>query len=44
MATGYNAIFNLPIHTEIALWLLMAAAGITVIQRMIIVRRQAVSP
>jgi CDP-diacylglycerol--glycerol-3-phosphate 3-phosphatidyltransferase/CDP-diacylglycerol--inositol 3-phosphatidyltransferase len=44
VATGFNAIFNLPILTEVALWLLMAAAGITVIQRMIVVRRQAVTP
>lgn len=41
VATGFNAIFNLPILTEIALWLLMAAAGITVIQRMLVVRQQA---
>ena len=43
VATGFNAIFNLPILTEIALWLLAAASGITVIQRMIVVRRQAFS-
>ncbi len=43
VATGFNAIFNLPILTEIALWLLAAASGITVIQRMIVVRRQALS-
>jgi len=41
VATGFNAIFNLPILTEVALWLLAAASGITVIQRMIVVRRQA---
>lgn len=43
-ATGFNAIFDLPILTEIALWLLAAASAITVIQRMIVVRKQAVSP
>jgi len=43
VATGFNAIFNLPILTELALWLLAAASGITVIQRMIVVRRQALS-
>jgi CDP-diacylglycerol--glycerol-3-phosphate 3-phosphatidyltransferase/CDP-diacylglycerol--inositol 3-phosphatidyltransferase len=44
VATGFNAIFNLPILTEVALWLLAAASGITVIQRMIVVRRQATTP
>lgn len=44
VATGFNAIFNLPILTELALWLLLVAAGITVIQRMIVVRRQALNP
>ena len=44
VATGFNAIFNLPILTEVALWLLAAASGITVIQRMIVVRRQAATP
>ena len=43
VATGFNAIFDLPILTEIALWLLAAASGITVIQRMIVVRRQALN-
>jgi len=43
VATGFNAIFNLPILTEVALWLLAAASGITVIQRMIVVRKQALS-
>ncbi|HUS20850.1 MAG TPA: CDP-alcohol phosphatidyltransferase family protein [Aeromicrobium sp.] len=43
VATGFNAIFSLPILTEVALWLLAAASGITVVQRMIVVRRQAKS-
>jgi CDP-diacylglycerol--glycerol-3-phosphate 3-phosphatidyltransferase len=41
VATGFNGIFGLPILTELALWLLAAASGITVIQRMIVVRHQA---
>lgn len=41
VATGFNGIFGLPILTELALWLLAAASGITVIQRMIVVRQQA---
>jgi len=43
VATGFNGIFGLPILTELALWLLVAASGITVIQRTIVVRRQAKS-
>ena len=43
VATGFNGIFGLPILTELALWLLAAASGITVIQRMIVVRKQAKS-
>ena len=43
VATGFNGIFGLPILTELALWLLAAASGITVIQRMIVVRQQAKS-
>jgi len=41
VATGFNGIFGLPILTELALWLLAAASGITVIQRMIVVRQQS---
>ena len=41
VATGFNGIFGLPILTELALWLLAAASGITVIQRIIVVRQQA---
>lgn len=40
VATGFNGIFGLPILTELALWLLAAASGITVIQRVIVVRQQ----
>ncbi len=43
VATGFNGIFGLPILTELALWLLAVASGITVIQRMIVVRQQAKS-
>jgi CDP-diacylglycerol--glycerol-3-phosphate 3-phosphatidyltransferase len=39
--TGFNGIFGLPILTEITLWALLAASGITVVQRMIVVRQQA---
>lgn len=41
VATGFNGIFGLPILTELALWLLAAASGITVIQRVIVVRQQS---
>lgn len=41
VATGFNGIFGLPILTELALWLLAVASGITVIQRMIVVRQQS---
>lgn len=43
VATGLNGIFGLPILTELALWLLMAAAGITVIQRIVVVRKQSLA-
>jgi len=43
VATGFNGIFGLPILTELALWLLVGASGITVIQRVIVVRQQAKS-
>jgi CDP-diacylglycerol--glycerol-3-phosphate 3-phosphatidyltransferase/CDP-diacylglycerol--inositol 3-phosphatidyltransferase len=43
VATAFNGIFGLPILTELALWFLAAASGITVIQRMIVVRKQATS-
>jgi CDP-diacylglycerol--glycerol-3-phosphate 3-phosphatidyltransferase/CDP-diacylglycerol--inositol 3-phosphatidyltransferase len=43
VATGFNGIFGLPVLTEVALWFLAAASGITVIQRMIVVRQQAES-
>ncbi|MFL6090582.1 MAG: phosphatidylinositol phosphate synthase [Aeromicrobium sp.] len=42
VATGFNGIFGLPILTELALWLLVVAAGITVIQRILVVRKQAI--
>ncbi|MDQ3158469.1 MAG: CDP-alcohol phosphatidyltransferase family protein [Actinomycetota bacterium] len=40
--TGLSGLFDLPILREIALWALAVASGITVIQRMIIVHKQAV--
>jgi CDP-diacylglycerol--glycerol-3-phosphate 3-phosphatidyltransferase/CDP-diacylglycerol--inositol 3-phosphatidyltransferase len=40
--TGLNGIFDLPILTEIALWALAAASIVTVVQRMVMVHRQAV--
>jgi CDP-diacylglycerol--glycerol-3-phosphate 3-phosphatidyltransferase len=39
--TGFNGIFGLPILTEITLWALLAASAITVVQRMVVVRKQA---
>ncbi|HUS22978.1 MAG TPA: CDP-alcohol phosphatidyltransferase family protein [Aeromicrobium sp.] len=41
--TGFNGIFGMPILTEITLWALLAASAITVVQRIIVVRRQAIS-
>lgn len=41
VATAFNGMFGLPILTELALWLLAVASGITVIQRMIVVRQQS---
>lgn len=40
--TGLNGLFGLPVLTEITLWVLAAASLVTVVQRMLIVRRQAV--
>lgn len=39
--TGFNGLLHLPILTEVTLWALAAASGITVVQRMVVVRRQA---
>lgn len=41
--TGLSAIFNLPILLPIVLWALAAASTVTVVQRMVLVRRQALS-
>ena len=41
VATAFNGMFGLPILTELALWLLAAASGITVIQRVVVVRQQS---
>jgi CDP-diacylglycerol--glycerol-3-phosphate 3-phosphatidyltransferase len=41
--TGLSGLFDAPFLREIALWTLAVASGITVIQRMLIVRKQAVT-
>jgi CDP-diacylglycerol--glycerol-3-phosphate 3-phosphatidyltransferase/CDP-diacylglycerol--inositol 3-phosphatidyltransferase len=41
VATGLNGLFGLPILTELTLWALAVASGITVVQRILVVRRQA---
>jgi len=41
VATGFNGIFGLPILTEVTLWALTLASGITVVQRIAVVRKQA---
>ncbi len=40
--TGFNGIFDLPVLTEITLWALAFASAITIVQRMLMVHRQAV--
>ncbi len=40
--TGLNGLFNLPILTEITLWVLTAASAVTIVQRMVMVHGQAV--
>lgn len=40
--TGLSGLFDLPILREVTLWALAAASAITVIQRMMIVHKQAV--
>ena len=42
--TGFAGIFDLPILVTITLWVLAAASTVTVVQRMLIVRAQAVRP
>lgn len=39
--TGFSGLFNLPVLREIALWGLAAATTITVVQRLVEVRRQS---
>jgi CDP-diacylglycerol--glycerol-3-phosphate 3-phosphatidyltransferase/CDP-diacylglycerol--inositol 3-phosphatidyltransferase len=41
--TGFSRIFDLPILMEVALWALAAASTVTVVQRIWVVRRQALS-
>jgi CDP-diacylglycerol--glycerol-3-phosphate 3-phosphatidyltransferase/CDP-diacylglycerol--inositol 3-phosphatidyltransferase len=40
--TGFNGLFDLPVLTEITLWALAFASAITIVQRMLMVHRQAV--
>jgi CDP-diacylglycerol--glycerol-3-phosphate 3-phosphatidyltransferase/CDP-diacylglycerol--inositol 3-phosphatidyltransferase len=40
--TGFNGIFDLPVLTEITLWALAVASAITIVQRMLMVHRQAI--
>lgn len=39
--TGFSDLFDLPVLLEIVLWALAVASTITVVQRMLVVRRQA---
>lgn len=41
VATGFNGLFGLPILTEVTLWALTLASGVTVAQRIAVVRKQA---
>ncbi|MGH3357456.1 MAG: phosphatidylinositol phosphate synthase [Nocardioidaceae bacterium] len=41
--TGLSDIFDLPVLLAIALWALAAASAVTVVQRMLMVRRQALA-
>lgn len=41
--TGFAGIFGLPILIEIALWVLAAAGVVTIVQRVMMVRRQAIA-
>jgi CDP-diacylglycerol--glycerol-3-phosphate 3-phosphatidyltransferase/CDP-diacylglycerol--inositol 3-phosphatidyltransferase len=41
--TGFSAIFDLPILLEVTLWVLAAASTVTVVQRVWVVRRQALA-
>lgn len=42
--TGFSGLLDLPVLREITLWALAAASLVTVVQRMMIVHRQAVVP
>lgn len=39
--TGFNGILDLPVLTEITLWVLTAASAVTIVQRMVMVHGQA---
>ncbi len=43
VATGLSDLFDLPILLAVTLWALAAASTVTVVQRMLIVRRQALA-
>jgi CDP-diacylglycerol--glycerol-3-phosphate 3-phosphatidyltransferase/CDP-diacylglycerol--inositol 3-phosphatidyltransferase len=40
---GFSEIFNKPVLLDIVLWVLAAASTVTVVQRMVVVRRQALA-
>ena len=42
--TFFGDLFDLPILYEVALWLIAALSTITVVQRILLVRRQALAP
>jgi CDP-diacylglycerol--glycerol-3-phosphate 3-phosphatidyltransferase/CDP-diacylglycerol--inositol 3-phosphatidyltransferase len=39
---GFNGLLDLPVLTELTLWALAFASAITIVQRMLMVHRQAV--
>ena len=41
--TGLSGLFDLPILLELALWVLAVASTVTVVQRIWVVRRQALA-
>ncbi|HEX6876818.1 MAG TPA: CDP-alcohol phosphatidyltransferase family protein [Nocardioidaceae bacterium] len=41
VAAGFSDIFGIPVLLEVVLWLLAVASSVTVVQRILVVRRQA---
>jgi phosphatidylinositol phosphate synthase len=41
VAAGFSDIFDIPVLLEVVLWLLAVASSVTVVQRILVVRRQA---